>query len=470
MSLSTQSRRNRPGRTLAALVLLGCTAQWLGAGGAAAAEVTVVSAGMSRTDGRASLVVDVASEPISPGAFAVTADTVPEQADAVALLSDQLAVGLVVDGSDDGRAALQSGLTGAANFVLEQPLAGAVVVADKSPPRVMSTAEARPADVVPALSGIQPEGQRQTSEALSVALGELERMSTRSRMLILHTAAADAGGEPAADLAARLIDAHTPLAVVSTNSDAGYWREVTGLTGGVLIVQGVGNVFAAFDQMADAMRDRYLVTFKPTYDPPLTVSVRVDTANGPATAYADVPEPRSGPSAAPAAPTDPDGVPLLAIATLLAVGCLGLFGLRTLDPSRPAVPARRAPAKVDSPTVPTNVLAGPAKVTTRPAEVSASPTEDSTRPIDSAGARNATDTETVPTPTAPPIESPANGAEAEALTARLPVPPQTPAAEPPRAEPAICVCGCGRKVRPGRAFINWEHQSRWMRGGGRLSR
>jgi hypothetical protein len=26
----------------------------------------------------------------------------------------------------------------------------------------------------------------------------------------------------------------------------------------------------------------------------------------------------------------------------------------------------------------------------------------------------------------------------------------------------ICMCGCGMKVRPGRAFLNREHQTRWM--------
>jgi len=324
MSLSRQCWRERPVRKLTALAMLVCAVQWLGASQAVAAELTIVSAGTSRTDGLVSLVVDVrsaASEPISPESFSVTASTLPHRFDAVPLFSDQLAVGVVVDGSEDGRAALQAGLAGAANFVLEQPLTGAAVVADKSPPIVMSTAEAKPADAVGALSAIDAGGQRQTSEALSVALGVLERIPARSRMVVLHTAAADAGGESATDLAAKLIDAHAALAVISTSPDTSYWLDVTRRTGGVLTTPETGSVFAAFDQVADAMRSRYLLTFAPTDQPPFAITVRVDTAEGSATADAVVLVP----------PADPDSGPgwplLLPMAGLLAVVGLVFFVL-----------------------------------------------------------------------------------------------------------------------------------------------
>jgi hypothetical protein len=44
------------------------------------------------------------------------------------------------------------------------------------------------------------------------------------------------------------------------------------------------------------------------------------------------------------------------------------------------------------------------------------------------------------------------------------------ASGPSQADPDnrdTCVCGCGRQVRPGRAFINREHQSRWLSHSGR---
>ena len=387
---SMQYWHERPGRKLTAVAMLVCAVQWLGASQAVAAELTIVAAGTSRTDGLVSLVVDVrsaASEPVPPDSISVTARTLPQRFEAVPLFSDQLAVGVVVDGSEAGRPTLQAGLAGAADFVLEQPLTGAAVVADKSPPAVMSTAEAKPADAVGALSAIQAGGQRQTSEALSVALGVLQRIPARSRMVVLHTAAADAGGESATNLAAKLIDAHTALSVISTAADSSYWLDVTRRTGGVLTTPETGNVFAAFDQVADAMRSRYLLTFAPTDQPPFAITVRVDTAEGSATADAAVPAP----------PADPDSGPgwllLLATAALLAVVGLVFFALIS--------PLGRRLAGLGLPGLP------------QPSRPSAS------------------------------------------------TPPQNHDVEQPHIE-YTCVCGCGRQTQPGRAFINWEHQSRWM--------
>ena len=500
MSSFMQWRRDRSARTLTALVILMCALLWLGASEAAAADLTIVGAGVSRTDGLVSLVVEVGSatsEPIGPASFSVTARTVPQRVDAVPVLSDQLAVGVVVDGSEGGRPGLESGLAGAANFVLQQqPMAGAVVVADKAPPKVMSTAEAKPADVVPALSSIEAGGQRQTAEAVSVALRELQRIPARSRMVILHTAAADAGGLPASDLAAKLIDAHTALAVVSASPDSSYWLDVTRRTGGVLTTPAVGNVFAAFDQIADVMRSRYLLTFKPTAQSTSPIVVRLDTPEGSATAVTVVPSPPQNPSAA-ATPADPNGAPgwplLLAIAALLAVVGLVFVVLARLGAVRlPRLPGPLQPSRLarlarsprsrpadapESPDGPPQPPSASAPTSANPPMASIrvdSPTGPITVDISSASARNgatpttkaANGADTAPSSTDPTISA-VNAAAAVTNAVSW---TDFRASGPSQADPDnrdTCVCGCGRQVRPGRAFINREHQSRWLSHSGR---
>src|SRR5207248_4704154 len=112
----------------------------------------------------------------------------------------------------------------------------------------------------------------------TLAVRQLPSGATDPRLVVLYTSAADAGGEPAGDLGARLRDAHAILVVVSTTADTRYWSDVTRVTGGFLAPAGPVPVTPAFDQVATLLRARYLLTM-PTPDPlPALVSVRIDTS------------------------------------------------------------------------------------------------------------------------------------------------------------------------------------------------
>ena len=117
-----------------------------------------------------------------------------------------------------------------------------------------------PVDIVRALSGVQPHGARDTSDALALAVRELAATPAAPRVVILYTGAADAGDVASGDLAARLAREHVLLVVVSTAAATRYWTEATRPTGGFLAPAGAATV-PAFDQVATALRDRYLVTF-----------------------------------------------------------------------------------------------------------------------------------------------------------------------------------------------------------------
>ena len=72
--------------------------------------------------GQTSLVVDLgASTRTRPPAVAVTQDGVPVKARVVPVMSDGLALALVVDASKDGATTLPAWLSAAARFILEVP-------------------------------------------------------------------------------------------------------------------------------------------------------------------------------------------------------------------------------------------------------------------------------------------------------------------------------------------------------------
>lgn len=292
MSSPMQYRPDRRWRAPAILVPLLGALLLVGATDAVASEVDVLAVAASPADRLVSLAVDVRSgeaNPLPPESFSVTARGVQQPIQAVPVFSGQLAVGIVVDASAAGRAALPAGVSGAANFVLGQPTARAAVIADTSPPMVLSTLEANPSDVVRALSAVRAAGERQTSQALSLAIRELAAIPARSRLVTMFTTGTGAGERPAEELAAHLLESHTFLAVVSTADDTRYWSEVARLSGGVLVKTSTSGVFEAFDQVAEVLRTRYLLTFPTPGQLPERVSVRVDTAEGPVTVDTVVP-------------------------------------------------------------------------------------------------------------------------------------------------------------------------------------
>jgi hypothetical protein len=271
--------------------------QWLGATPAEAAELDIVAVVPSPADEQVTVVADVrppVHAPVRPEDFSVKVGGSPVlPTRAVRVFSDQLATGLVVDASGPGGAALQAGLSGAANFLLQTPAGtSTAVVADTTPPAVVSPLRSGATDALLALSAVEPRGGRSTTDALSLVVRELTAAPAGPRLVVLYTSAPDAGGEAAADLAERLAGADALLAVVTTGADKRYWSQVTGATGGILVAAQPSAVIAAFDQVAEALRARYLVTLLTPGQLPARVSVRVATAAGTLTADAIVPAAR----------------------------------------------------------------------------------------------------------------------------------------------------------------------------------
>ena len=260
--------------------------QWLTVLGAAAAPPAVPPlplplpgvAVLPATDGQATLVVDMGgfTQPVGQGSFTVTVGGVPQPATVVPVVSDRLSTGIVVDASAAGGQYIQGWLSGAARFVLEAPAASrTTVVADTSPPRVLAPLQQGPVDLIRTLSGVQAQGGRRTSDALTLAADQLGTAPAAPRVIVLYTTSPDAGGEAAAHLATRLAKAHALLVVVGTAADTRYWSTVAEGTGGFLAPAGAPTVAPALDQVATMLRSRYVVTFPAPSGHPARASVRV---------------------------------------------------------------------------------------------------------------------------------------------------------------------------------------------------
>jgi hypothetical protein len=287
MSSSPRYRRDRHAARFAALALMVCAVQWLAATGASAADLTVVAALPPTPDRHVSLVVDTGAV---PGAASVAVGGAARAATVTPVISDQLAVALVVDASQADSSTLQAWLSGATRFVLEAPAAArAVVIRNAAPPTVEAPLQQGAAEAVRALSGIRPHGARRTAEALRLATQQLGRSAAGPRLVLLYTTARDVDGVSANDLAARLLHAQALLVVVSTTADTGYWTQVTRATGGFLAPAQPSVLVPAMDQVAVQLRNRYLITFPAPDRLPAPVSVRIDTPAGRLTADTVVP-------------------------------------------------------------------------------------------------------------------------------------------------------------------------------------
>jgi hypothetical protein len=323
---------------LTVLILVVCAAQSLaGAGAAAAPAGTAVPlpdvAVFPATGRQVSLIVNVGGDarPIRPEAVSVTVGDVRQQTTVVPVISDQLATGLIIDASEAGGRSLQGWLSGASRFVLELPAAArTAVITDSTPPAVVAGLQQGPVDLVRALSAVQSRGERRTSEAFTLALRQLPATPAGPRVLVLYTSSPDAGGEPATRLAARLRNAQTVLVVVSSATDTGYWSTVTRATGGSLAPATAAVTNPAFNQVATALRARYLVGFPTPAELPATAAVRVDagavtlTANPvvPASGAEDGESPRSGSG----------GRWVKVLLAVVAVGALALLASAALRP------------------------------------------------------------------------------------------------------------------------------------------
>lgn len=265
---------------LVVLAVVGLTATGAGAVPTSAAAVPLPDvAVLPKADPQVSMVINVGGgvQPVKPELVSVVVGGARQPATVVPIMSDQLAVGIVVDASAAGGDQLQSWLSGAARFVLEAPPAArTTLVADTTPPRVLAPLQQGPVNLVRAISAVQARGQRQTADALTLAVRQLPAAPAGPRVVILYTTAPDAGGEPAAQLAARLAKAHVLLVVASTAPDTQYWSTTTRATGGFLAPAGPSAVVPALDQIATMLRTRYLVRFPTPDQRPSHAFVRVD--------------------------------------------------------------------------------------------------------------------------------------------------------------------------------------------------
>ncbi|MEU7909397.1 VWA domain-containing protein [Actinoplanes sp. NPDC049118] len=276
--MSSSSRRRpdrRAARAPAALLLTALLVLCHGPLPAAAAiplPVIAVLPGAERT----SLVVDLGAG--AARTATVTVDGAPLRAELTPVVSDRLAVALVVDASDAGAAALPAWLSAAARFILEVPAGTlASAIADTSPPAVLAPPRRGPAGVVRALSSVRAAGRRSTSSALTLAMRQFPATATGPRVVVVYTTSPDAGGENAAALGARLARAGTILVVVGTAGGGTYWADAARATGGFFAPAGTPVVVPALDQVETTLRGRHLVRFATPRSLPAHVSVRIDT-------------------------------------------------------------------------------------------------------------------------------------------------------------------------------------------------
>ncbi len=321
---------------------------------ASASQLRVLAVVASATDQQVSLIADVrtaGSGPVAPDRFTATADGVPLATRATPVISDELAVGVVVDASAAGAPALQPGLSGTANLLLQLPSRARVsVIGDTRAPALVAPLRQGQSDALRGLSTIRAGGARSTADAVALALGQV-RSAPGPRLVVLYTGGADAGGEAADALARRLRQARAVLAVVSTGAGGSYWSQVAAATGGVAVSTRAAAATAAFDQLLGALRSRYVIGFPLPEELPTTVSVQVKAPDGTVAAEVAVPAVTAlTGGGGRAREADPGGrsVPVLAIALLALVG-LALAAMLTMLPRtmRPrAVPAGGSAAEL----------------------------------------------------------------------------------------------------------------------------
>jgi hypothetical protein len=259
---------------------------------AGAAQPQASAAPAGTWDGRSRLTVEMPGDEETPGSVTVTVGGAPQAARVVPLLSDRTATVVVVDASDAGGPQLQPGLSGSASLVLSAPPAArSALVADRDPPAVVAPLAVGSSDTLRGLTTVRPGGARRTAAALDLALQQFPPGPDDPRVIVLYTAAPDAGGPSAADLGARLTEAGAVLAVVVPAPDVPtYWAATAAATGGTAVATRSG-VMAAFDALAAALRTRCLVTFPVPPVLPFAAVVHADTPQGRVTADAVVSPP-----------------------------------------------------------------------------------------------------------------------------------------------------------------------------------
>jgi hypothetical protein len=262
---------------------------------------------------------------------------------------------LVVDASAAGGAARAQTLSGAAGLLLRLPSQTPVsVVADASPPRLLTRDGARPSDAITALTGVSTSpggtpGPTSTAAALELAVQHLPQ-SLSARVVVLTTSAPAPTGDEAERLVDSLAGAGVVLGVVGTGNAGTSWKDVAAATGGTAVAAAPTDASAAYDGLLAALQGRYLVRFTP---PPGTgqVSLAVTSAGQRYRTMLTIPGVAPTPSAAPAprvstSSRSPGWWILLGVAALAGLVLVALLLLRRNRASRPDG-AARPPADVD---------------------------------------------------------------------------------------------------------------------------
>ncbi|HST83533.1 MAG TPA: hypothetical protein VLL08_17510 [Kineosporiaceae bacterium] len=282
-----------------------------------------------------------------------------------AILSDRASVGFVLDASADGAAALRDGgRAGAASLLLQLP-PGAIsaVIADRRPPAVAAPPSVGVLDDLQATSVLPSGGSRATSAALTLALRTLQPGPGIAPVIVLYTNAANAGGESAAGLGARLRQANTVLVVISTSPNPQFWRDVAPSTGGFAIAVGSGAAITSFDAVANGLGSRYSVTFARPVLSAGPLELAVDTGSKVVTADVTVPaEPvveTSDATPTHLGETSPfrswfwlPGAGLLVVAVVGIVLAARRDHRRRRRPDQPQTAVRRPPEMVRQPALP----------------------------------------------------------------------------------------------------------------------
>jgi hypothetical protein len=273
------------------------------ASNAAANPGVDVLAVRSSSDHDVSLVAALHPMPLAPldrKTVTATAGGADLPTDVTPVLSGRTGIGLVIDASADGAAALHDGgLSGAAGFLLQMPPgARTAVVADRRPPAVAARTAVGVSAALQATSGVTSTGARATSEALTLSVRQLPAWPGSQPVLVLFTAAPDAGGEAASALGERLQGAHAILAVITTSADSGYWSRVATSTGGFAISTRPAQAITAFDAAADALRARYQVTFTRPRTAATQATLRFDAAGRQTVVAVALPRVQAGRAAA----------------------------------------------------------------------------------------------------------------------------------------------------------------------------
>jgi hypothetical protein len=346
-SRSPNRSEGRLRRAGAAVLLALAAAPWPGAAPAAAAVPLPVAAVLTG-GGQTTVVTDLSASTRPAGAtVTVTRDGAAEPAELVPVVSADLAVALVVDSSAAGATTLPAWLSAGARFILEAPpRTRAVVIADSAPAAAVGAPQRGALEIVRALDGVRPHGERDTAAALDLAAGQFPGTAAGRRVVVFYTGAPDAGGPGAAALAERFRASGTILVVVGTAAAAGYWAPAATATGGFFAPAGDPVLVPALDQVRTTLNGRYLVRFRTPPVLPARVAVRVDTGDLTLTGDVLVTAP------APAATGEPNGpsrravlVGVLAAAVLLALFAIGLVRL----PSRRSAPEGPGPAASPKP-------------------------------------------------------------------------------------------------------------------------